>query len=53
LLTARKNLIEMSLEKHGDKLEPVRKVFKKEMRLPNHLETIKGKLADIEQILRG
>ncbi len=50
------NPIEMLIEKHGNKLEPVRKVFpevKKKLRLPNHLETIKGKLADIEQILRA
>jgi hypothetical protein len=49
-----RNPIEMLIEKHGDKLEPVRKVssqVKKKLRLPNHLETIKGKLADIEQIL--
>lgn len=51
-----RNLIEMLINKNGDKLEPVRNVsseVKKKLRLPNHLETIKGKLADIEQILRA
>jgi len=50
------NLVEMIINKYGDKLEPIRKVsseVKKKLRLPGHLESIKGKLADIEQILRA
>jgi hypothetical protein len=53
---AAEHLVEMIIDKHGDKLQPMRTVaaeVKKKLRLPDHLEIVKGKLADIEQILKA
>jgi hypothetical protein len=50
------HLVEMIIDKHGDKLQPLRTVaaeVKKKLRLPDHLEIVKGKLADIEQLLKA
>ncbi len=51
-----RNLVEMLIEKHGDKLNPIRIVpaeIKKKLRLPQHLEMVKGRLADFEQIFKA
>ena len=53
---AAQKLVEMIIDKHGDKLRPIRKIAsedKKKLKLPDHLEVVKGKLSNIEQILKA
>jgi hypothetical protein len=54
LRDARGKLIEMLIAKHGAKAVPVRKIpaaTKSKLAVPDHLETIEGRLADLETLL--
>ncbi len=47
-------LVESFIEKHGNKLKPVRRISssqKSKMKIPSHLQTIQGDLSRVEQLL--
>ncbi len=47
---------EMQIAKHGEKLRPVRRIsarVKRTLSLPGHLKTVRGRLAELESILRA
>jgi hypothetical protein len=47
-------LVESFVEKHGNKLKPVRMISseqKSKMKIPSHLQTIQGDLSHIEHLL--
>jgi hypothetical protein len=49
-------MAEMLIEKHGEKLRPVRRIsarVKRTLSLPGHLKTVRGRLAELERILRA